>query len=111
MANFLRLSNGVPRSFAESSSVAIYDQRLTVVASGASGSNQVNGPINAGTNVTLPASGTYTGLELQVYLNGDRLEDTYDYNYVGSGSGKTQVQFTFGLVVGDTIDFVIQRVP
>lgn len=89
----------------------IYDQRLTIVASGASGSNQMNGPVTAGTNVTLPSSGTYSGLELQVYLNGDRLESVVDYTYVGVGASKTQIQFTFGLVAGDTVDFVIQRAP
>lgn len=111
MGLFLRLSNGFPRSFTEASSVPIYDQRLTVVASGASGSNQVNGPVVTGTSVTLPQSGTYSGLELQIYLNGDRLEDVADYTYVGSGGSKTQVQFTFNLVVGDTVDFVTQRGP
>lgn len=110
MSLFLRLVNGQPRSFAESNSTSIYDQRLTVVVSGA-GANQVNGPVTAGVSVTLPAGGTYSGLELQVYLNGDRLEAVNDYAYVGVGSGKTQIQFTFGLVVGDTVDFVIQRAP
>lgn len=109
MGLFLRLSNGFPRSFSEASSITIYDQRLTVVASGATG-NQINGPVSAGTSITLPASGTYVGLELQVYLNGDRLEVVADYTYVGTGA-KTQIQFTFGLVVGDAIDFVIQRAP
>lgn len=111
MAKFLRLSNGVPRSFAEGASVAIYDERLIIVSGAPVDSNEATGPINAGVNVTLPDSGTYTGLELQIYLNGDRLETVADYAYVGSGSGKTQVQFTFSLVVGDTVDFVIQRAP
>lgn len=109
MAKFLRLSNGVPRSFNESVSVAIYDERLTVVSGAPADSNEVTGPINAGVNITLPDSGTYEGLELQIYLNGDRLEAVADYAYVGAGPTRTQVQFTFGLVVGDTIDFVKQR--
>ena len=111
MANFLRLSNGLARSFPESSSSTIYDERLSIVSGAPADSNEATGPINAGVSVTLPNSGTYTGLELQIYLNGDRLEPVFDYTYVGSGSGKTQVQFTFGLVVLDTVDFVIQRAP
>lgn len=107
--SFLTIVNGVARM--SSILTTIFDQRLTVLVSGASGSNQVNGPVTAGTNVTLPQSGTYSGLELQVYLNGDRLEAVSDYTYVGVGTAKTQVQFTFGLVAGDTVDFVIQRAP
>lgn len=109
MGKFLRLSNGVPRSFQESSSLTIYDQSLTVVASGA-GANQINGPVNAGVNVTLPGGQTYTAAELQIYLNGDRLESIFDYSYVASPP-RTQVQFTFQLVVGDRIDFRIDRAP
>lgn len=109
MAKFLRLSNGVPRSFDESASLTIYDQSLTVVASGA-GANQINGPVTAGTSVTLPGSQTYTSAELQIYLNGDRLEPVFDYTYVGSPL-RTQVQFTFDLVVGDRVDFRIDRAP
>lgn len=110
MANFLRLSNGLPRSFPESSSLTIYDQSLAVVASGAT-SGQINGPVITGTSITLPGGQTYTGAELQIYLNGDRVEVVFDYTYVGSGSGKTQVQFTFDLMVLDRIDFRIDRAP
>lgn len=109
MAKFLRLSNGVPRSFDEGSAIVIYDQSLTVVASGA-GANEINGPVNAGVSITLPGSQTYADAELQIYLNGDRLESVFDYSYVGS-IPRTQIQFTFGLVVGDRVDFRIDRVP
>ena len=110
MANFLRLSAGVPRSFAESASTTIYDQPLTVVASGAV-ANQVDGPVTSGTAVTLPSSGTYSSAELEVRLNGLRLEQANgDYSYVGSGT-RTQVSFGFNLVVGDRIDFRVDRAP
>lgn len=109
MANFLRLSNGLPRSFPESSSLTIYDQSLTVVPSGA-GANQINGPVLTGASVTLPGGQTYTAIELQIYLNGDRLEPVFDYSYVGSAP-RTQVQFTFQLEVGDRLDFRIDRAP
>lgn len=107
MGQFLRMVNGVPRSFFESSTLPIYDQSLAVVASGAT-AGQVNGPITSGTAVTLPASGTYTSAELQVQLNGQQLEPVLDYNYVGSGT-RTQVSFTFQLVVGDVIVFRVDR--
>lgn len=109
MANFLRLVNGQVRSFAESSSLAIYDQPLTVVASGA-GANQVNGPVTSGTAIALPSSGTYVGQELEIRLNGQRIEALYDYNYVGSGT-KTQVALTFDLAVGDRLDLRVDRAP
>lgn len=109
MAKFLRLSNGVPRSFDEGASITIYDQSLTVVPSGA-GANQINGPVTTGTGVTLPGGQTYTAAELQVYLNGDRLEPVFDYTYVGSPP-RTQLQFTFQLEVADRLDFRIDRVP
>lgn len=109
MGNFLRLTNGVPRSFAESSSTTIYDQSLTVVASGA-GANEINGPVNAGVSITLPGSQTFTSAELQIFLNGNHLEPVFDYTYVGSPP-RTQIQFTFGLIVGDRVDFRIDRAP
>lgn len=109
MGNFLRLVAGQAKSFAESNFTTIYDQSLTVVASGA-GANQINGPVNAGVSVTLPGSQTYTSAELNIFLNGDRLEPTFDYTYVGSPL-RTQVQFTFQLVVGDRVDFRIDRSP
>ena len=109
MAKFLRLSNGVPRSFQEGASITIYDESLTVVPSG-TGANQINGPVMTGTSVSLPGGQQYTAAELQIYLNGDRLESVFDYAYVGSAP-RTQVQFTFDLVVGDRIDFRIDRAP
>jgi hypothetical protein len=110
MGKFLRLSGGVARQFTESSAVAIYDQQLTIVSGSPANSNQMTGPVNAGVSVTLPQSGTYSSAELQVQLNGQQLEPVLDYTYVGSGT-RTQVQFTFQLVVGDVVDFRVDRVP
>jgi hypothetical protein len=107
MAKFLRLVNGAARSFDEGASVTIYDQPLTVVPSGA-GANQINGPVITGTAVTLPVGGTYSGAELEIRLNGQRLEQLYDYNYVGAGT-RTQVSFTFDLAIGDRVDFRVDR--
>lgn len=106
MANFLALVNGVPR-MVPGTGVDIYDQSLIVVGS-SPGAGQILGPVIAGTPVTLPASQTYSSIELQVYLNGDRLEAVFDYTYVGS-IPRTQISFTFDLVVDDRIDFRIDR--
>jgi hypothetical protein len=35
------------------------------------------------------------------------LEPLVDYNYIGSSSDKSQIAFTFDLLVGDKIDFHI----
>lgn len=93
MANVLRIINGYPRLSPESGAETIYDQSVTLVS-----------PVTAGTNYTLPASGTYIGDELEVYLDGQVLDSGSDYNFVGSGT-KTQVQFTFNLLAGDNIRF------
>jgi len=108
MAKFTRLVNGILRSFDETGgSVAIYDEALDVV-SGSPGPGQITGPVTAGTNITLPLSQTYTSEELEVRLNGIRLESVIDYNYVGSPP-RTQVTLTFDLVIGDRIHFRIDR--
>lgn len=93
MGKFLRLVNGIPRSFEEAAGTPIYDERFDVVST-----------ITAGTNVTLPSSGTYDGQELEVYFNGQVLDDVIDFTFVGSPP-RTQVQFTFNLEPGDVIRF------
>lgn len=100
-----RIVGGVLKSFMESTSglPAIYDQTLTVVAS-SPGPNEILGPVPAGNNVTLPASGTYDGQELEIYVNGVTLDDVLDFNFVGTPP-RTQVQFTFDLEVGDKVRF------
>jgi hypothetical protein len=87
--------------------VAVYDQRITVV-SGTPVGNQITGPVSPGTNVTLPSAETYNSSELKIYLNGQKLKATVDWNTVGS-LPRTQVTFTDTLQVGDKIDFVIER--
>lgn len=101
MARFLRIVNGVPRSFEESGTPTIYDEYLLVVAA-SPGANEIVGPINAGVNITLPNSGVYTGEELMIDLNGQAMESGYDFNFVGSPP-RTQVTFTFQLLVGDRL--------
>jgi hypothetical protein len=93
MARYVTIVDGVPR-LAVDPGVALYDQSYSVVA-----------PITSGTAITLPASETYTGAELQVFLNGQLLDDTFDFNWVGSPP-RTQITMTFDLVIGDVVRFL-----
>ena len=106
------LVNGVWRGTSVQPYTAIYDQSITIVASGATG-NQLNGPISASTPITLPSSGSYTVSSsipnLNIHLNGDRLEYSFDWNTSGSGPNFTAVTFTFTIAVGDRIDFRTER--
>lgn len=104
MAKKLALVDGIPRMVDESATPTIYDTTVTVVSSGA-GANEVNGPLSAGSPVTLPDSKTYTGDELEVYLDGERLIPVFDYTHDSS----TTVAFTFELLVGDRLRFRIDR--
>lgn len=114
MAVALALVNGVPRQQTIPGTSLIYDQSVAIVVSGASPPISLNGPVTTGTAVTLPASGSYTlnvnsVPNLNVYLNGDRLESVIDWNTSGAGPTYTAVQFTFNLVAGDRIDFRMER--
>jgi hypothetical protein len=112
MANsFLSLSNGIGRMSLAPGVTTLYDQQLTVISGTPANSNQVQGPLTAGTDVTLPNSQTYTGAELQVTLNGLNLEPVGDYTYSGAGAPYSKVAFTFALLVSDVIDFRIIRGP
>jgi hypothetical protein len=107
MGKFLRLSQGVLRMVDEAGSPTIYDKSLTVV-SGTPGSYEIQGPVTAGTAITLPDSQTYNSSELIVNLNGQALEQVFDFNFVGS-IPRTQVSLTFDLEVGDRLDFRVYR--
>ena len=98
MGKFLRLVNGVPRMQDEGASIPIYDETYTVGVGG----------VTTGSPISLPSSQTYNSEELEVYLNGQRLDDTIDYNYIGSVP-RTQVSFTFDLLENDLIRFRIDR--
>lgn len=99
----LQVVNGLPRMVTVLPDV--YDQRLKVVSGAPADSTEVTGPVTAGTSLTLPVSGNYTGTELEIDFNGQGpLVVVRDFVYVGSGT-KTQVQMTFNLNVGDELHF------
>lgn len=100
MAKKLALVNGVPRMVTETALPTIYNSNYTVGAGG----------ITTGVSVTLPSSQTYTSAELDIDLNGQALDPTVDFNYVGSPP-RTQVSFTFDLVENDVLTFKIIRGP
>ena len=82
----------------EDSSVTIYDE---VIAVGSGG-------ITTGTSISLPSAGTYSGDDLEVYLNGEFMEKDLDWNEVGSVP-RTDIQMTFDLVEGDRLRFRIDH--
>ena len=62
------------------------------------------GGLAANTPITLPNSGTYIDIELEVEWNGQTMEAGLDYTYVGSGT-RTQIQMTFALLAAERIHF------
>lgn len=103
-----RLDFEIDREFSTLGLPDIYDESILVKSSGATGDNEINGPVSAGTSISLPGSQTYNSTELNVYLNGNRLETVFDYVYVGDAP-RTQIQFTFDLEPEDRIDLEIDR--
>ena len=95
--SFTRIVNGIPR--VQTAVPNVVNNELDVVAT-----------VVSGTSVTIPGSGSYTGDELEITLNGIRLLVTTDYVYVGSPP-RTQVQFAFDLVAGDILNFRTDRIP
>jgi hypothetical protein len=98
MGRFLRLSGGVARSFDEASVLpSIYDQEVVFVSN-----------LTTGSSYTIPGGQTYNSSELQIYLNGQVLAPTTDYAYI-STPPRTQVSFTFDILIGDRVRFYIGR--
>lgn len=95
----------------------VYEEYLTVVSGAPVDSNEVTGPVIAGTNLTLPLD-SREGSSVQQYmvgsgmleveLNGIRLYKGLDYTEVGIiGSQSMQIQMTRDLVVDDVLKFRI----
>lgn len=109
----LALVNGFPRTQTFTVSLPnIYDQSISIVSSGTPPSS-LTGPVTNGTAITLPASGVYTvssGVaNMDMFLNGDRLEYGIDWNTSGAGPNFTAFVLTLDLVVGDRVDLRIER--
>lgn len=76
-------------------------------------SQTVSGPVTASTPITLPASGTYTVVSgvtsLNIYLNGQKLIYSVDYNTSGSGPNYTAFVLTQNIVTGDVLELREER--
>jgi len=107
MARKLALVSGIPRMVDESASPTIYDETLDIVAS-SPGAGEIVGPISTGTPITLPSSKTYNSDELEVRLDGQKMDDLFDYIYEGT-IPRTQISFAFDIWVGARINFRIDR--
>ena len=123
MVKRLSLINGIPRM----TDIEIYDDFIDIVSSGASGENQINlADAETGDSITLPNKGTYEENNLEVWLNGDLLDEITDYNFVtpdpatwqvGSNTDGevttttkyTKIALTFDTIVGDRIRFRVDR--
>lgn len=66
------------------------------------------GIVGSGTPVTLPAAGVWTPNELKIYLNESELTLNDDFTPPTGSAPYTDVLFTFGLVNGDTLHFIIE---
>lgn len=94
-----------------------YDETVSIVGSGATPPNSLNGPIAASTLISLPRNSrlgnvvqkyTVSKGTIQVYLNGIYLTLGSDFYEVGAqGSASNQVQIQIGLVLGDVLHFRI----
>lgn len=89
----LSLINGIGRMITVSSLSAFYDEKITY-----------NSTVTAGSNITLPSSGQYSGTDLRVFLAGIFLEVGVDYTYVGTAP-RTQIQILLDITSGDTLRF------
>lgn len=110
--------NGIPTLKNISATLDPVYRAQLVVVSGAPGAGEIqtNGTdgdsrpiVTSGTDITLPSSETYEDHELNIYLNGKKQTYLIDYNFVGAGPGRTQIEFTFDLYVDDLIEFKKER--
>lgn len=112
MASFLSLINGIGR-MTNSAGQSIYNATISIVASGGTSPTSVNGPVTAGTALTLPQSFTYTTdvngtANINVFLNGQFLQPTLDWAPSGT-SPYTSIFFTFQLIATDIIEIRSER--
>ena len=107
MSKVIRIINGMTRQVDDTAAPPIYDESLLVVSDNPE-AGEIVGPIATGTPISLPDDRTYSSDELEIYVNGQRVEPIFDYNYVGS-IPRTQISFTFDIELKDIIRFRIDR--
>lgn len=92
-----------------------YDEIVTIVASGESPPNSLNGPISSGTNIMLPPNSregntpafyTVNSGKLEIFLNGQKLILDDGYSEVGSdGAPSDEIEILFDLEIDDELEF------
>lgn len=95
MASFLTFENKKPKL--QSLSASVYRAYILVIDETPALPEEIQGPITAGTPISLPNGGTYEGNELKLDVNGVDLTPLLDYNFVGPGPARTQITLTFDL--------------
>jgi hypothetical protein len=95
-----------------------YEEHYEVVSGAPSNDDEIQGPILAGTNVTIPldsrnsnsqAQYTVGSGELGIYLNGVKLISGVDFTEVGLPNDlSTEVQFSFDLIISDNLIFKLE---
>jgi hypothetical protein len=98
-------------------SVPDYDEAVDIVASGATPPTSLNGPVTAGTDITLPNNTRFGNLAqhytvgkgtLEVFLNGVYQRLSIDWFEVGvSGAQSTQITMSTNLQIHDSLEFRI----
>ena len=95
MTKALSLINGIGRMITINAFDSFYDDKYTFAVD-----------TSSGTNITLPNTGTYSNVELRVFLMGQFLEVGQDYAYVGS-IPRTQIQLLQDMSSGNSLRFRI----
>lgn len=94
----------------------VYEEPVLVVSGVAANDNEIAGPVVIDTQITLPLDSRnfdtariypYGSALLQVYLNGQILDNGNDYIEVGPGPTSTKIQIKIPLVVDDELTFRI----
>jgi hypothetical protein len=94
----------------------VYDESVWVVSGVPADDNEITGPVAIGTQITLPLDSRnfntakyypYGSAMLQVFLNGQLLENGVDYIEVGPGPTSNKIQIQYPLVVDDELTFRI----
>ena len=97
-AKFLTLSGGIPRMAVISSASNVAGDEVLVVGVGG---------ISSSSTTTIPNGLTYNDIDLEVYLNGQFLEEGQEFTYVGVAP-RTQIQWQIDLQEDDRVRFRVE---
>jgi hypothetical protein len=98
MAKVLTVVNGIPTIRTQTADVSIEDFSETLASD-----------ISSPTEYTLPGGLSYDGQELEIWVNNIRQDEGIDFFYVGAGSAKTKIYFSYDLFSGWVVRARIDR--